>query len=164
MEERASPKARVVTGAEISVFAHATEDEEKVERALRNTIPAEITGYKIDIQRLKGHYKDPITVITAHIRKKAAGEVFCATLRTLSSLDQHQLLDEVEDRSDKAGSLYLRLDKQAAFRGVGRLSLVDPIRMKFRFQIPHGMDPVAFIRSSIATILDETKIISSNED
>ena len=145
-----------ITDVEMSVFVNATEDEEKVERALRNIIPPEITGVKVERQTLKGHYKDPITLITARVRKKrTAKEVFRSTMKGLSSLDQNRLMEEVEDRSDEAGSLYLRLNKQGALRGVRTLVDVDPIRMRFRFRIPHKADPVVVIRASIASIINE---------
>ena len=155
MSEKGSHGGFTVTGVEISVFAHATEDEEKVERSIRNLIPEGVTEFKIERQALTGHYRDPIILITARIRrKKAAKEVFRATMRALSALDQHRLLEEIEERSDEGGGLYLRLDKQAAFRGEGILNEIDPVRVKFKFWIPHGMDPAAFIRSSISEIVD----------
>jgi RNA binding exosome subunit len=64
-------------------------------------------------------------------------------------------MEEVEDRSDKAGSLYLRLDKQGALKGVRALVDIDPIRMRFRFRIPHKTDPVVVISASITSIIDD---------
>ncbi len=155
MSEKGSHGGFTVTGVEISVFAHATEDEEKVEKSIRNMIPAGVTEFKIERQALTGHYRDPITLITARIRrKKAAKEVLRAMMKALSALDRHRLLEEIEERSDRGGGLYLRLDKQAAFRGVKVLNEIDPLRVKFKFWIPHGVDPAAFIRSSIAGIVE----------
>jgi RNA binding exosome subunit len=150
-----SSNAFIVTDVQISVFTHATEDEEKVERAVRNVIPEDIVGVTMDRKRLKGHYSDPITLITAHIRKrKAATRMFQATIKNLSTLDQQRLLDEVEERVDKGGSLYLRLDKQRAFKDIEMLEEVDPIRMRFRFRIPHGTNPISFVRSCINAVVN----------
>lgn len=155
MTKNGSNGSFTVTGVEISVFAHATEDEGKVERSLRNMIPEGVAEFKIERQALTGHYRDPITLITARIRrKKAAKEVLHATMNALSTLDRHRLLEEIEERSDKGGGLYLRLDKQAALIGKGILNEIDPVRVKFKFRIPHGTEPAAFIRSSIAEIVD----------
>jgi RNA binding exosome subunit len=149
-------KDQFVIGVEISVFAHATEDEGKVERALRNVIPPELAGFRVDRRGMRGHYNDPITLITARIRrKKEATETFRATMASLSSLDRYRLIEEIDDRVDEAGNLYLRLDKQRALGGAGVLNEVDPIRIKFRFQVPHSADPVAFIRSSVTAVIDE---------
>lgn len=155
MTKNGSHDGFTVNGVEISALAHATEDEEKVERSIRNMIPKDVTGFKIERQALTGHYRDPITLITTRIRRKrAAKEVLRATMKALSTLDRHRLLEEIEERSDKRGGLYLRLDKQAAFRGVGTLNEIDPLRVKFKFRIPHGTEPAEFIRSSIAEIVD----------
>jgi RNA binding exosome subunit len=164
MSEKGSHGGFTVTGVEISVFAHATEDEEKVERSIRNMIPEGVTEFKIERQALTGHYRDPITLITARIRrKKVAKEVLRAMMKALSALDRHRLLEEIEERSDRGGGLYLRLDKQAAFRGVGILNEIDPLRAKFKFWIPHGMDPATFIRSAIAEIIDGSGPLGSSE-
>ena len=150
-----SSNAFIVTGVQISVFAHATEDEEKVEQAVRNVIPEGIVVVTMDKKRLKGHYSDPITLITAHIRKrKAARRIFQATIKNLSTLDQQRLLEEVEERVDKSGNLYLRLDKQRAFKEIEMLEEVDPIRMRFSFRIPHGTDPISLARSCINDVIN----------
>ncbi|UCD44417.1 MAG: hypothetical protein JSV27_09865 [Candidatus Bathyarchaeota archaeon] len=151
-----SPSGRPeVIGVELSVFVYATEDEAKVERALRNTIPSDITGIKFSSQRLTGHFRDPITVITAEIRRdKDATKVFQATVRGLPTLDRHRLIEETGERTDKAGNLYLRLDKQRALAGVETLNDADPVHIKFRFRVPHGEDPASFIRTAIEAVVD----------
>ncbi len=155
---------RFVTGVEMSVFSYATEDEDKVERALRNMIPQGVSDAKVELRRLKGYYNDPITIMTASIRRrKDATETFRATMRALSTLDRYKLIEEVEERVDDARNLYLRLDKQRALGGVEVLNEVDPVRMIFRFQIPHGTDPVSFIRSSIDAVLTVSEEPAAHE-
>lgn len=156
MDANGFPKAFDVTEVQISALAHATEDEDKVERAVRNIIPMGIAGVTMDRKRLSGYYKDPITLITTQIKKKKeAAEMFQVTIGNLSTLDQQRLLEEVEDRVDETGGLYLRFDKQRAFKSLWVLKEFDPIRMRFRFRIPHGSDPVSFIRSSVTAVIDE---------
>ncbi len=155
MGKNAPPSTYEITSVEISAFAHATEDEEKVERAIRNIIPEDV-GVKIEMKRLRGHYNDPIALITVKItKKKWATKMLRAVIRNLSTLDRYRLMEEIEERVDDAGSLFLRLDKQRAFGGVEVLSEVDSIRVKFRFQIPHGSDRVGFISSAIEAIDNE---------
>lgn len=159
-----SHEDRFVTGVEISVFSYATEDEDKVERALRNMIPQGVSNIKVNMRRLRGYYNDPITVMTASIRRrKEATETFRATMRALSTLDRYRLIEEIEERVDEAGNLYLRLDKQRALGGVEVLNEVDPVRMIFRFQVPHGADPASFIRSSIDAVLAESEEPAAHE-
>ena len=159
-----SHEDRFVTGVEISVFSHATEDEDKVERALRNMIPQGVSNIKVDMRRLRGYYNDPIAIMTASIRRrKEATETFRATMRALSTLDHYRLIEEIEDRVDEAGNLYLRLDKQRALGGVEVLNEVDPVRIIFRFQVPHGVNPVSFIRSSIDVVVGESEESTAHE-
>lgn len=144
-----------IASVEISAFAYATEDEEKVERAIRNIIP-EGAIFKIERKRMRGHYNDPITLITVKItKKKRATEMLQAVIKSLSTLDRYRLMEEIEERVDDAGSLFLRLDKQRAYGGVEVINEVDSVRVKFRFNIPHGVDRVGFISSSIESIYNE---------
>jgi len=146
----------VALGVDISVFAHATEDEGRVEEAVFNIIPGVVANPKI--QRLRGHFKDPIVMIMTRIKKrKAAHEVFHSLIKSLSFQDRQRVLDEIEDRVDDARNLYLRFDKQDAFRGRAVLHEVDPIHVKIKFRTPHGMDPVAAIRASIAAAINEAE-------
>ena len=154
----------VTSGVEISVFVHATEEEEKVERAVLNIIPTGV-GANPKIQRLRGHYNDPIILMTTRIRKrKAAREVFRGLIHSLSSLDRRRLFDEIEDRVDEAGNLYLRLDKQNAYRGRAVLHESDPIHVKFKFRIPHGVDPIRAVLASISAINNEAEHESAKEN
>ena len=145
---------RSVATVKASVFSHATEDEAKVEKALKNAILSE--GGKMSSRRLSGYYKDPINIMTVKVtRSRDASQVLKATIQALSSLDRLRVLDEIEDRTDDAGNLYIRLDKQKAFQGVLTFKDADPIRIKFSFKIPHGLDSVEYIRSVIKEFMDE---------
>ena len=116
----------------VSVLAHATEDEDKVERAVRNLFPEDAGEFRLKRQRLSGYHKDPIALITTRIRKRrGAVRTFRYIIGLLSPLDRQRVLDELEDRVDESGNLYIRLDKQKAFRGEGALQEIDSIRLKF---------------------------------
>lgn len=148
-----------VSGVDISVFAHATEDEGRVERAVFNIIPG--VGANPKIRRLRGHYKDPIVLIMMEIKKKkAAQEVFHSIIKSLLFQDRQRLIDEIEDRVDDAGNLYLRFDKQNAFRGRVVLHEADPIHVKIKFRTPHGIDPVTALRASVVASIQEAENVS----
>ena len=146
---------RLVKSAEISVFAHATEDEVKVQQAIKRIAPYE---HIFEVQRLSGHYEDPIILITSKTtKKKEANDLLANIIKKLSTLDRQTLLDELPNHVDPSGNLYLRLDKQRAYNGKVTLHENDPIRIKIKFQLPHKADPVFVIREHILILEDDDR-------
>jgi len=125
------PVARI----DIEFFAHATEDLEKVMEAVRHILPANRME-EIDFKKnsLKGHHGNPIVFFETKIAgKELVKAVIESIFSRLSVLDKETLRREIEMHVEK-GSLYLRLDKQAAFQGVVKLGTADPIRLRIRFR------------------------------
>jgi len=147
------PEERVVKAAEVSVFAHATEDEEKVKRAVKNLASFETT---FETTKLSGHYDDPITLLNLKIsKKKEATDFFEAIYAKLSSLDKRTIFDNLSNHVDEHGSFYLRIDKQKAYNGRVVLQENDSIRIKFKFQFPFKADPVTTIKEYFLNLEDE---------
>ena len=152
-----------VNSVELSVISYATEDEEKVERALLNLLPPGFDA-KVTRQRLKGYYNDPITRILVKVTKrKEAHRVMRQIVGLISTLDRSRLLDEIEKRTDDAGSLYLRFEKQRALSGVAVLNEFDPVRVKIKFYVPHGKETDAFIRSVLEEGFSEATASGGSE-
>ena len=146
----------LVREVEISAFSHATEDEDKVEKAMKNLLPEENRDLWLNRKTLKGYHGDPITIVTGKIStKKGATGVLRRVMQELSSLDQQRLLDELEERLDDGGNLYIRLDKQNAYLVKVRLLETDPVKMKFRFRLPHGKDRLEYVRDIVNAIIKE---------
>jgi RNA binding exosome subunit len=120
---------------ELSLFAHATEDESKVIEAARRFLPvAQVENVVFTRSSLRGHHGNPITLFETKIREKEIVKGIVENLSSgLSPLDKETLLREVESHVEK-GSLYLRFDKQAAFLGQLKIGLSDPIRIRLRFK------------------------------
>ena len=120
---------------DIRVFAHATEDLDKVLNAVRNVLPSEL----IDLitfkkSNLTGHHGNPITLFEARIKEKnAAQAVFEKLCAGLSILDKELLNDKILQHLDKA-NLYIRLDKQSAYLNELKLSSADPIHFRIHFK------------------------------
>jgi hypothetical protein len=134
-------KQRPVRNVDLTLFSHATESREKVKQAARNIVPKDVSLIFRE-EELKGYYGDPIVLLKAEItRWKPSTDTFEYIFERLSSLDKNILISETDKRIDEAGNLYLRLDKQKAFQERHVLSDSDPIRMKFRFYVPHKTDP-----------------------
>ncbi|MGD2200681.1 MAG: RNA-binding domain-containing protein [Candidatus Bathyarchaeota archaeon] len=141
-------------GVEFTVFTHATEDEDKVERALRNVIPEGTPNVRFKSQTFSGYFKDSITLITATIKRREAAEVLNSTITNLNTLDRERLLDELNERVDDSSNLYIRLDKQKAYQRRLVMEETDPIRIKFRFYPPHGTDSIDYVRSVLTDIIE----------
>ncbi len=121
---------------DVRFCVHATEDLDKVLRALQTVLPVENEEYEITFNEnaTEGHYGNPITFFETRIENKKTLKMLVANLAAkLSSLDKTEL-SETLDRCFEKGSLYLRVDKQAAVQGKIRLVTSDPIRIRVRFR------------------------------
>jgi len=120
---------------DLSFFAHATEDENKVIEAVRKLLPAlQFDNLVFKKSSLRGHHNNPITLFEAKIKEKETVKMIVDNLAFgLNLLDKEKLLREVELHVEK-GNLYLRFDKQKAFQGQFKLDVSDPIRFRLRFK------------------------------
>lgn len=128
-------KALPIAYVDVSFFAHATEDEDKVLEAARLLLPSEqIEDIIFNKKNLRGHHGNPIALFESKIKDKDIVKTVAENLATnLSPLDKETLLHDIELHTQK-GRLYIRLDKQAAFEGEFKLATADPIRFRLRFK------------------------------
>jgi RNA binding exosome subunit len=125
----------MISFIKIQTIFHATEDPNKVLKAIKFILP---TDYVDDVEfkkrTLKGHYGNPIGLLETTLEK---GDIIGAFMENLSSnlnkVDKITLFDGVEHHTEN-GSLYIRFDKQAALDGLLRLCASDPIRVQIRFR------------------------------
>ncbi|MCX6658537.1 MAG: hypothetical protein NTY62_07645 [Euryarchaeota archaeon] len=101
-------------------FCHATEDLEKVKRALRNTIG----DAEIHIARTEGHHGNPITIVEASVESI---EEISRFFETLAVDDLRFVLDTLSTRIDEGCNLFLKIDKQAAYEERIRLGHNDDV-------------------------------------
>ena len=101
---------------DLRTFCYATEDEKRVEAALRQFLPEE---FEIDRVENTGHHGDRIVILSARVETADRMRVVLDQLAALDSIDR--VLDELDERVDDNCSFFLRLDKQAAFNGLVRL-------------------------------------------
>jgi hypothetical protein len=120
---------------DIRVFAHATEEVDKILNAVRNTLPAELADtITFKKTNLTGHHGNPITLLEARVKEKNAVQaVFKKLSSSLSSLDKELLRNEITQHLD-GGNLYIRLDKQSAYLNEVKLCTTDPIHFRIHFQ------------------------------
>jgi RNA binding exosome subunit len=105
---------------DLRTFCYATEDEKRVEEALRTFLP-ERDDDPVAIERTEseGHYGDRILVLSARVENADDVRHVLSRLADLESFDR--LIDELDERVTENTELFLRLDKQAAFGGDIRL-------------------------------------------
>ena len=124
-----------ITYIDVRFFAHATEDLNKAVEAVQHVLPSDyLSNITFSKHNLRGHYGNPITLFETRIRDK---KIIKALIQNLSSrlneFDKETLHKEM-DRHIEKGSLYVRLDKQAALQSELKLCTADPIRVRIRFK------------------------------
>ncbi|SFS07540.1 hypothetical protein SAMN05216559_3240 [Halomicrobium zhouii] len=97
---------------ELRAFSYATEDEKRVEQALRTFLPEDV-----ELQRhtSEGHYGDRIVVLSARVELADEIRHVLSQVATLDDVDD--VVAELDDRVDDNCSFFLTFDKQAAFGG-----------------------------------------------
>jgi RNA binding exosome subunit len=110
---------------DLRAFCYATEDDKRVEQALRTYLPEE---FEIERATSEGHHGDRILVLSARVEN--ADEMRHVFSKVAEIPDVERLIDELDDRVDENCSLFLRLDKQAAYRGVTELGEGITLRAK----------------------------------
>ena len=99
-------------------FVAATEDEGRVREALSIFVPLD----RISTSTAEGHFGNEIKILEASLKKKE-GQAFFQILREqLSADDQLRLRREMPERLEGDSHFHLRLDKQAAYKGLLRLT------------------------------------------
>ncbi len=129
------PSKYPIAYIEIRVFAHATEDIEKVQTAVRNILPEELSAeIAFSKSALTGHHGNPITLVEVKLEDhKVLLSVLEKIGSSLGALDKEALSEEFKMRLEKR-SLFLRFDKQSAYLGTVKLGSNDPIRVKIHFK------------------------------
>lgn len=132
---------------DIRVFAHATEDSDKVQAAVKNLLTPNLSQTLVfEKNHLEGHHGNPITLFTARLTdKKEMPSAVARIGQSLSSLDREQLEGDIKLHLEK-GNLYLRFDKQAAFLGTPKFTQNDPIHVKIHFKDKTAEEIILFSR------------------
>ncbi|ABP51478.1 MULTISPECIES: RNA-binding domain-containing protein [Pyrobaculum] len=98
-------------------YAHATEDVEKVVRAVRSVVEARFTA-----TTARGHHGNVIIIIEARLEDCEALEALKSIISRLDDVEFTLMLSGIEE-----GRLYVKFDKQQAFLGVLRVAHGDDV-------------------------------------
>ncbi|PSP49476.1 hypothetical protein BRC60_06330 [Halobacteriales archaeon QH_1_68_42] len=97
---------------DLRAFCYATEDDQRVEAALRTFLPE---GAELDRAESEGHHGDRILVVSARVERADEMRHVLDRLAELDDVDS--VVEELDERVDDNCAFYLTLDKQAAFNG-----------------------------------------------
>jgi RNA binding exosome subunit len=97
---------------DLRAFCYATEDDQRVEAALRTFLPE---GAELDRAESAGHHGDRILVVSARVERADEMRHVLDRLAELDDVDS--VVEELDERVDDNCAFYLTLDKQAAFNG-----------------------------------------------
>lgn len=112
---------------DLRAFCYATEDEQRVKRALRTLLPDE---HPIDRQESEGHYGDRILVFSTRVETADDMRYVLEQLRAGNVLVA--IADEIDDRVTENTELFVQLDKQAAYNGT--VALGDGITFRAKIE------------------------------
>ena len=120
---------------DIRFSVHATEDSNKVEKAVGHLFPAQrISEIGFKTKSLKGYYGNQIRLYQTRVK---AEKIIDALIKSLSSgLDksEKETIQRDSDLLVEKNNLYLRLDKQAALKGSFKRCKDDPIHIRIHFK------------------------------
>ncbi|MDB9252082.1 RNA-binding protein [Halorubrum ezzemoulense] len=135
---------------DLRAFSYATEDVKRVEQALYSLLPDEV---ELDRVENVGHHGDRIVVLSARVETADEMRHVLDRLSELEDLDR--VLDELDERVDDNCALFLRLDKQAAFRDEVRLGPGLTVRTKVEAYPAKKEKAVANARETLSRLADD---------
>jgi len=127
MSENANLK---FAAAEVNLVLHATEDEDKVLKAVDMMLL--VPPKRFSKPASEGHYKNKILLSKAILSSHEAASLAKRIISLLNRRDREHLSRLADEHSDQKGNLYIRLDKQRMCQGIVSLSETDAIRIKFK--------------------------------
>ncbi|MFB6176087.1 MAG: RNA-binding protein [Halobaculum sp.] len=112
---------------DLRTFSYATEDDRRVEDALRTFLPEE---FAVEKQSVEGHNGDRIVTLSARVENADDVRQVLARLADLTEIER--VLSELDDRVTENCELFLRLDKQEAFGG--RVALGEGLTIRTKVE------------------------------
>ncbi|MGB9938125.1 MAG: RNA-binding protein [Methanobacterium sp.] len=95
------------------VFVYGTENEEKVREAIKTLFP----NSHPETEQIEGYFKNPVLILHDKITRKGEIKDFLKILDQLDSSAKKRIINELNNKMDDKGNLFLRFDKQRAYRG-----------------------------------------------
>ncbi len=112
---------------EIQVIIHATEDSQKIFDSFKQSFDVDEDDFTI--QKLQGHYDNPIALVNGKIKKKKATSLVKNLISSIPKKEIDEIIEDLENRCDGSG-LYMRISKQSLVEGKIEPAADDPIKLK----------------------------------
>ena len=115
---------------EISYFIQATEDEERVRKAVEAMVGRELPEER---QEAEGHHGNPIVWVRHHLTGDQAVAGLRGIVSRMGEDERKAILDDLTPMLDEHNALFLRLSKQVlVMKGAAVLASSDPVRVKLK--------------------------------
>lgn len=111
------------------VFVYGTENEEKVREAIKTLF----TNSSPQTDTTESYFKNIVLILHDKITKKREIKEFINILKQMDEGSKKRLLNELDNKMDDKGNLFLRFDKQRAY--LGDLKIIehgDSIHVKIK--------------------------------
>jgi RNA binding exosome subunit len=119
----------VIQSVEVTYFVHATEDQEKIGRAVARLLGQEQNP---ETEAMEGHFGNQILRARLHLTGEEAGSAFNHLVDSFPAGVLQQVIRELESHLDDHAALFVRLDKQSLVSGTVSLGSSDPVRVKVK--------------------------------
>jgi len=101
---------------DLRVFCYVTEDERRVEEALRTFLPED---FPVEREESEGHYGDRIVVLSARVENASDVRTVLDRVGAIDGVEA--IRAELDERVTEDCEFFLQFDKGAAYRGEVRL-------------------------------------------
>ncbi len=118
-----------VQSVEVSYLVHATEDGDRLGKAVRERLKI---GPTAEIEDLEGHFGNRILRARHHLTGEDASLALASLSSSLTAEARRELLGNLAAMIDEHSALYVRLDKQSFLAGGLSLSNADPVRVRVK--------------------------------
>ena len=115
---------------DLRAFCFVTEDDQRVEAALRAFLPEE---FPIERAESEGYHGDRILVLSARVENTDGVQAVLDSLSDLPAGELGRVREEFDERVNEDCSFFVSLDKQAAYGGQARLG--DGINLRAKVEV-----------------------------
>jgi len=123
-------KTKEIWTIQIEFFIHATEDENKVTKAVSDLF--QIPNESFEKSELEGHHGNKIIMFKAIIKGKESERLINKLVSMIDNSTKKNLQFNIQSNIDEHGALYFRWNKQSILLNRVEQSQVDAVRIKIK--------------------------------